>query len=247
MSVKQFINKLLPAHTMKIQYKGRELYINSKDEGVAYALIYTERFEDEVINTIRERVRRDMTCLDIGANLGLMAIEMAAKGADVYAFEPDHYNYHLLKRNLRANRLNASTFNIAMLNHGGYTEFYYDHKNLGNHSVAASNIEQPSGRTHVFCSSIDEFFKTKIDFIKVDTQGCDYHVLKGGTQSIMKWHPEMIVEYYPKGLLNMGILPGRLLEFISELGYEYETIDYPIPADNTGYCNLLCTPKGVIA
>lgn len=245
MSVGQFINKILPARTMKIKYRNRELYINSKDEGVAYALIYADEFESEVIRTIDENVKPGMTCLDIGANLGIMSIEMAAQGANVYAFEPDPYNYYLLKKNLYANRLTASTFNVAMLNHGGYTDFYRDPKNLGNHSITPTNIEGRSSKIGVPCSSIDQFFRIPIDFIKIDTQGCDYQVLKGGVNTILKYRPLMIVEYYPKGLLNMGITPARLLEFLRELGYNYHTIDYPIPSGDVGYCNLFCTPNAV--
>lgn len=242
MTVKAFVSKLLPGHTIKIRYHNRELYINSKDEGVAHALIHTGKFEDEVLDAIKTHVKPGMTCVDVGANLGLMTIEMAAAGADVYSFEPDPYNYYLLKRNLHENRLKASIFNIAMLNHSGYANLYYDKKNLGNHSMTPANIDGYSGKSSVSCSSIDEFFRTPIDFIKVDTQGCDYHVLSGGANTILKYHPLMIIEYYPKGLLNMGVKPSKLLEFISELGYEYKSIDWPIPQDNTGYCNLLCTP-----
>ena len=137
---------------------------------------------------------------DIGANVGLYSCYAAkARGCTVFAFEPSVFNLELLARNIFLNdltervvivplplseRLNISTLNMSMTDWGGalstFGESYsYDNKplikvfefrTLGlsmDDAVARLDMAQP-------------------DYIKMDVDGIEHLILKGGVTVLSK-------------------------------------------------------------
>ena len=49
--------------------------------------------------------QRGWTVFDVGANIGVFTVQQAAKGANVYSFEPNPDAYRRLSRNVSANEL----------------------------------------------------------------------------------------------------------------------------------------------
>src|SRR6185295_9346680 len=69
-------------------------------------------------------VRPEMICLDVGANLGEMTLQMAQKtgaGGRVYAFEPFPAAYERLKNHIQRNSLEkiVRAFPLALSNRAG--------------------------------------------------------------------------------------------------------------------------------
>ena len=60
----------------------------------------------------RKYITKGSVAYDIGAHIGIIAIQMKMAGADVYAFEPSPNNFPYLKTN--SLRANIKCFDIAI-------------------------------------------------------------------------------------------------------------------------------------
>lgn len=165
--------------------------------------------------------------LDIGANMGQFACRLnkyLRKGS-VYSIEPFSVNYRALiemKRILKLN--NLKTFRIAMSDKNSFLNLKIPIKKnklvIGTQAVLESyereKFDDVTYRIEKVASmTLDKFISEekieKIDLIKIDTEGAEISVLKGGIECLKKYKPILIVEINPN---NKDLL------FLFNLGYE---------------------------
>jgi FkbM family methyltransferase len=73
--------------------------------------------------------------------------------------------------------------------------------------------------------------------IKIDVEGAELEVLKGGEQTLEKARPLVFIEAHTPALEEAcSCLLGRL-------GYEINTVETSIPKTNNGLTHLACIPK----
>lgn len=58
-----------------------------------------------------------------------------------------------------------------------------------------------------------------MDYIKCDTEGWEYHVLKGGEESIRKWKPEIFMEVNQENLAQCNLIEENVVDYVRSLGY----------------------------
>lgn len=186
-----------------------------------------EPYETQIILKCLGRSDSDpRKCLiDVGANIGYYSL-VANKscGAKVYAFEPEQRNFELLKRNLEEFE-GVSLFNLALSDQNGSANLYLSTDNAGDHQLAKSNDR--------ICQKVtlakgDSLVKGSVDFIKIDTQGAEYKVLKGlmDTISANLSHLDLIVEFWPLGLERQGSSSDSLIELLTNLDLGIYIIDH---------------------
>ena len=89
---------------------------------------------------------------------------------------------------------------------------------------------------------------TKIDLIKIDVEGFEMNVLKGGIQTLQKFKPKMFIELDDNNLKDVGSSAKELINFIAKLDYKIINAEdeTPITAD-TDFTNchydIICLPK----
>lgn len=153
--------------------------------------------------------------LDIGAHIGCASIYFAHRfpTASIYAFEPMPANFALLERNIEAYpHIQAfpvalgegeGTVEIALSahdglgNYGGFS-FHYDDKK----DITPVRMEHPS--TYLPAIGVEQ-----VDFIKIDTEGHEYDVLRSFDPTILSNVRWIIGELH-------GIHDFILLEYLSE-------------------------------
>jgi len=127
--------------------------------------------------------------LDIGANIGLYSILAAEiiKDGNIYSFEPAKDIAHKLKTNIQVNKIkNVQIIQAAVCDKNNQTIPIY----INNNGYDAFNsIVQPISDTfrteYTDTVSLDFFIKDKnidirdIQFVKIDTEGAEYSILKG--------------------------------------------------------------------
>jgi FkbM family methyltransferase len=136
------------------------------------------------------RLRPGMTVWDIGANVGLYTLPSArAVGARgrVYAFEPMPRNLQFLHRHIALNHLgNVEVCEVAVVDRGSTllmaegdspSEFHAD----------------PHGTWEVRAVALDEWLAesgaSPPDLVKIDVEGSDDAVLRGGAQTLAVHRP----------------------------------------------------------
>lgn len=157
--------------------------------------------------------------VDVGANIGQVAIAAAALGVDCLAVEPDPKSYVLLCEALRANGLaNVRPIHAAASDRTGVLTLVGD--SAWAHVV--EEAEPDPGGVRVPALPLDTLLPLhgfdSPDLIKVDAEGHEAAVLRGLETTISRSRPLLIVESNTWMLGGTG--PARsLLEWLEDLGY----------------------------
>lgn len=209
--------------------------------------------------------------VDVGANIGyytLVAARCVGAAGQVIAYEPDADNFALLQANLALNQLpQVKAFRCALSDKNAAGQLFLSEDNFGDHRIYDSPgmrecraITLVNGAEHLGQQT------TRIDFLKVDTQGSEFFVLQGLWPLLEKnrAHMRMIVELCPYGIRHSGACGHDLVRLLEELKMQYFIIDHLqhrlIPAQahhldewvsqladdplNEGFINLFVTPSG---
>ncbi len=141
---------------------------------------------------------------DCGANMGFFSAVAAAKGCDVYAFEPSsHIRKAYLEKTAALNgRIAVCPY--ATSDSPGFVEFAVDHVNLGSSKMGNENGSKDSqlakGRETVEAVRLDDFVEqqgiAKVDFIKADIEGAERKMLAGATNIMKRFAPKLAICTY---------------------------------------------------
>lgn len=172
-----------------------------------------------------------MTVLDIGANIGDVALHLAhlaGPTGQVHAFEPVPDVYRRLQEHVDANNLGdrVHTHTVALSDQNGTMTFAaadLHGRNQGQGSLvnqeretAAVELEVP---TRTLDGMVDELGIDRLDLIKLDIQGGETFMLRGGEATIRRFRPVLVMEVEPEDLACLGRDSRDLVRQVTELGY----------------------------
>lgn len=180
----------------------------------------------------------DAVILDIGAQTGLYTLGARFYPTTRYhAFEPLPKSAELLKENLVLNNINnAVVYNMGLGDRIGTTQLKVPaHKGLctmGNDPKRFKDHEV----VDVEVSTIDELFgDSRVDVIKIDTEGWEYYILKGGAETIKRCKPKILMEWNETNMEQCGVTIDMMENLMEELNYRprilYQENVYIIPND----------------
>jgi|GEM_PF-3258180 len=204
--------------------------VPSEEWGLAMFLSSYGHFEYGTETLFESIVEKNMTVLDIGANLGMFTLRGLKKGAVVYSYEPTPATFSILNQNIKANGFAESgrtyTFNVGVSEKAGRAKFSIVDGMCGHNSLYA---ERKGLKTiDVGLVSIDEHMKNaeKIDVIKMDIEGEEYFALKGMRETIRK-NPQIkiLMEFGPGHIKRAGVSFDAFFALIDELELTYKLID----------------------
>jgi hypothetical protein len=72
------------------------------------------------------------------------------------------------------------------------------------------------------CERLDDRLRhwPRIDFVKIDVEGAELLVLKGGREVLTKWRPRLLLECTVEGTKRFGYGPSDVYDLLTaELGY----------------------------
>jgi FkbM family methyltransferase len=157
---------------------------------------------------ISELLRAGDIVADVGANIGyyaLMFSRLIGQSGEVICFEPEPDNLRELYRNLQRNQLtNVKVTESAVGDRNGECTFA-----CGINGTVRENGE---GDIVVKMVRLDSVIRHKIDFLKIDVEGYEGHVLAGGERLIREHRPVMFVEVHPS-LLTPQYSVSDILSF----------------------------------
>lgn len=195
----------------------------------AFYRLPVDKYDFQTTELIRKYVKKDSNCIDIGANLGhiLMEIVAAAPRGKHFAFEPIPDLYHSLKKRFSDN---TQVYNCALSSAKGSTTFnYYP----GRPAVSGflernSQIGQQPILLNVEVEKLDELIPEdlKIDLIKIDVEGAEYEVLRGAKNILKKNKPLVLFEFGLGGADVYGTTPDDIFQLFETCGMSISTIEY---------------------
>lgn len=273
------ISKLLK--NIRSQLQINRTFVKTGKYGIKYLIIPNSALDFHIIkkgifgdwaaSKLEGIIPKTGVIFDVGANAGLLALIFAKKyvpkGA-VYAYEPDAENFNQLKINVELNKLNnIKIFPIALQDNPKIKKVSFNirraidgdgKENRGLSSLIPLAVHQ-IGKEKIFASTVDlEIEKSKIlkiDFIKIDVEGAEYMVLKGGERAIEKFLP--IIQYEYSNTLDKMMKTNnakKCFYFLKKLGYrqfalfkEKELKEFTKPNPNIGDVNIICFPQDKIS
>lgn len=186
-----------------------------------YILLEQEDWFEEEIHYIRKLMREGMKVIDIGANYGLYTLTMSkiiGSSGMIWAFEPTSLTADFLRKSIQTNGLK----NITLLQAG-----LSDKKGTAKISLNANpelntvTDEPASGGRYetVELLTLDECYHLygwdNIDFIKLDAEGQEHNIIKGGKQFLTSQSPLIMFELKHGENVNIEIIRD-----FSGLGYQ---------------------------
>lgn len=164
---------------------------------------WMDTHRDAYLKASRER----NVVVQAGGNCGLYPRLFSKYFKTVYTFEPDPLNFHCLVNNCQSD--NIIKINGAL----GATNELVRVQRAGMGNVGCHTVKN-DGEVFVPQFTIDQLNLNQCDFIQLDVEGYEIHILRGAIKTIERFHPGISCE----NGTNNGIP-----EFLAPLGYNVST------------------------
>jgi FkbM family methyltransferase len=213
----------------------RDRVVVARVKGITYELNLNELidrsiyfkgcFEPMATAVMYKYVKFGMTVLDIGANIGchtLLYAKLVGRSGKVIAFEPMKWAIAKLKRNMELNDFsNIIVEKVALSDVNDKRSVYFRSSyTLDDDSAPESEVNED-----VNFMTLDTYVESrrlnKIDFIKLDVDGFESKVIRGGLKTIRKFKPVIIMELGKYTLTEHGDSAERLIDLLSGVGYSF--------------------------
>ena len=224
-----FVSKLVPNPYQYPPNSFRLVYRNGIKMGIDISdyigHYYYFGFTDKSLDSLFQLCKEGDNVLDIGTNIGWVAHHLAkiSNSGIVFGFEPDPYNFDRCTENIKLNGFK----NLLVLPFGlGDTDGSIGMEirtptNLGGNRIAPIGT---ANTREVKISRLDDIESikklSKIDLIKIDVEGYELNVLRGGEQTLKKHHPILFIELDDNNLKDQGDSASAVINFLFEIGYQ---------------------------
>ena len=187
------------------------------------------------INLLKRFIPSGAVIFDIGAEFGQYSKIFANihnKSCTVYCFEPVDYTREVLIKVLKKYH-NTSIFSNAFLDTDGKTFINIPLKKSGKLGPGLATIGKQTDRNFVKqaieAKTLDNFLLEQkinnLNFIKIDVEGAELLVFKGGINSIKKFKPVIKSEVDSTLLNRVGVTVDQLFDFFNNLNYEFYIVE----------------------
>lgn len=199
----------------------------------------SKQHHKKLIPILRTVITPRSIVMDVGGHAGQMTklfAGLAHKG-QVYTFEPGSYAFSILSKTKALKCLS----NVTLINQGlssvpGEVVLQVPLKRSGSMGFGISHIVEndesassPSFRETITVTTLDAFVKSqnleRLDFIKIDVEGHELEVLKGGLETFKNLKPSLMIEVNGGNFERAGYGVDTLFEMMASLGYEASYID----------------------
>ena len=225
-------NKIYTPHWIPTEIFGKRLFFlsqNLKMENNIKRLFN----EAEYLGKILASIKPSDNVLDIGSYIGSHALFFATRAKSIYCVEPDPNFREEITRNAKKNNLLTS---ITIIPAAAWDknqtlqlecqEMFWRSSRLKGTVNANDNPLSPrnfkstievNGRT---LDSIAYEIGKPIDIVKIDTEGAELHILKGGVDFWKNPPRIMAIEKHPGFLSGWGEKPEDVDQFMFDQGYQ---------------------------
>jgi len=168
---------------------------------------------------------RGCNAIDVGVFWGAVAQKLQDYANKVWAFEPNPEQFEFLKR---CKLPKVEVIKCALSDTVGYTQMRVPLTKTGHGTIEPNNtLYNEKYKTHeVSCQKLDSFRLKNIGFIKIDVEGHELSVLRGGQNTISRFKPNILLESNDRYYKNHY---HEVVKFMKDLGYKpYVLIDEAI-------------------
>lgn len=206
-------------------------------EELGTIVLFDGDYEAAETAEVCRRVRLGTTVFDVGANIGLETLELAAAagpGGRVIAFEPHPKTAARLAQNLAANGIdNVEIEQRAVADRSG-TIILHEAAEATRHSAT---IRPDNWRRsfEVPVTTLDQLWSARgrptVGAIKIDVEGGEFAVLRGASELIARDSPPILLEAWGSEQLDpiVRLLTGHGYSRLQPRGFEARNHLFAVP------------------
>lgn len=188
--------------------------------------IYLGVYEPRESASVRAYLKKGMTVIDVGANVGyysLMAASIVRGEGQVHAFEPSPYAFARLSETIARNDIQQLRLvGAALSDVAGQAQLFVS-KKPGNHTptMVPNDGGQPVGiRVMTLDNYLGENRIERVDFAKLDIEGFEPNVLRGASEALGSRRIRAILCEFNRGWLEAnGSSAEQLYQMIVSRGF----------------------------
>ena len=228
-------NKQKNSDNLIVDVNGYKLAVIPGDLGISSELLMFKTHEPLTTKLLSKELKKGMTCLDVGGNIGyytLLESQIVGNDGKVIAIEPSPPNFQHLKKNLEIqDTANVDAYNFAAGDKDGEVNFLVYQESNGSFTIPDGEttnlpgelIKVPAKRMDTF---LDELNVKHVDFVRMDVEGYESHIIQGMTNTIKTSKPMFQIEVHASLMGKEGT--KQFLKEFQNHGYEAK---YYIPRD----------------
>jgi FkbM family methyltransferase len=239
------------AHEVIEACEGFRIHVDATDYAVGHTVARTGTYEPEVSATLRTVLGEGATFVDIGANIGwfsLLGASLVGAAGHVIAIEPNPRNVALLRQSAKDNGFdNIDVLAVALSERPGAVALETDGSNGRIIPVDGPPAAPVAAEFVVASYPLDEVLASAgiahVDVIKIDVEGAEPLVLRGGTATVSSSRPVLISEFFPLALDSSpwGSAQGYL-RTLRDFGYHLSVIGHEGDRDDEEIFALAAAP-----
>ncbi len=191
-------------------------------------IYYGLGFEKNELALVKRLIALNDTVLDVGANIGIYTVlvaDLVGCGGKVYSFEPLPDVFSMLGENVATNQcVNVSINQVAVSDNNGEAQIFVNTQNALS-SLGNTNRGKVLRSQKVSVVSLDAYAEASAiehaDFLKIDVEGYEGHVLRGALKLIRN-SPDLVImsELARKNFEPLGFSVNEVITFMVDLGFE---------------------------
>lgn len=154
--------------------------------------------------------------IDVGANYGIMSANMSKVFSKVSSFEIVPQVNECFKKNMiKFNLQNVDVYDCGLGDKNNIVSINFNPKST--FSTHIDNNLQDSNTVEI--ATLDSFNFVDVDFIKIDAEGFEPFIIRGGLKTIVKYKP--VILYERKGHeKRYNFEKTAVLDILRQYGYE---------------------------
>jgi FkbM family methyltransferase len=214
--LRPLVNRLAPEGPTWVAVRsgpaqGISLRIDAKKE----KFLWTGLHEPAVQGALSELLQPGMTFWDVGAHVGFFTILGARLVGDqghVHAFEPVEQNRARLEAAVEKNGCGNVTVHPVALSSAQGDATLHAHESSAMWSLVGEDDEG----VLIHTETLDSLGLPPPDLVKIDAEGVELDVLRGGRELLSEVEPALLVEFTTGALVEeaRGLLPGYRFEHL---------------------------------
>ena len=188
----------------------------------AHILTVRSRRREKAFGYLPPYIARDRNSIDIGANRGIYTRFLAKRTRHVYAYEPNAAMEPYLRAGMPSN---VSVKMIALSDHEGQEDLFIPIGRDGRDLISVAKLgddfgdEEYRGRVRhvpVPVKTLDSENLENVGFIKIDVEGFEWDVIRGGEALIARDRPVIFCEVEQR---HLSFPVDDFFTYMQNLGY----------------------------
>ena len=194
-----------------------------------HLLLSEGTYQDDVVSALKHLIHPGDLVFDVGAHHGLMAVVSgiaAGESGRVVSFEPNPQSRAHALRHIQLNGLhNVVIEDVALSDRDGSTTFYAQTGDVSWNStlmqafvaVAEQDEHRRVEAITVKTQTLDNYVRETgriPTLIKIDTEGSEWPILQGGSQTLLDHRPVLVIELNPVSAESAGVTIGDYVRFL---------------------------------